>query len=224
MTQELWNQVDDYINQMLAPADSALQNAIEKSNEAGLPQIQVSPSHGKLLHVLARTIGARRILEIGTLGGYSTIWLARALPPNGKLITLEASPKHAEVARGNIAAAGVDEKVELRLGPALETLPQLAAEKPEPFDFIFIDADKKSMPQYFDWALKLFRKGSLIYSDNVVRSGGIADIASKDPDIQGVRRFYEVLHSEPRVCATAIQTDGGKGYDGYALALVTGEI
>jgi predicted O-methyltransferase YrrM len=224
MTQELWNQVDDYINQMLAPGDSALQNAIEKSNEAGLPQIQVSPSHGKLLHVLARTIGARRILEIGTLGGYSTIWLARALPPNGKLITLEASLKHAEVARGNIADAVVDEKVELRLGPALETLPQLAAEKPEPFDFIFIDADKKSMPQYFDWALKLSRKGSLIYSDNVVRSGGIADIASKDPDIQGVRRFYEVLHSEPRVCATAIQTVGGKGYDGYALALVTGEI
>jgi predicted O-methyltransferase YrrM len=224
MTQELWNQVDDYINQMLAPGDSALQNAVEKSSQAGLPQIQVSPSHGQLLHILARTIGARRILEIGTLGGYSTIWLARALPPNGKLITLEASPKHAEVARGNIAAAGLDEKVELRLGPALETLPQLAAEKPEPFDFIFIDADKKSMPEYFDWALKLSRKGSLIYSDNVVRSGGIADIASKDPDLQGVRRFYEVLRCEPRVCATAIQTVGGKGYDGYALALVTGEI
>ena len=224
MTQELWNQVDDYINEMLAAGDTALQNAVQKSNEAGLPQIQVSPAHGKLLHILARTIGARRILEIGTLGGYSTIWLARALPPDGKLITLEANPKHAEVARGNIAAAGLGEKVELRLGPALETLPQLAVEKLGPFDFMFIDADKKSMPQYFDWALKLSRKGGLIYADNVVRSGGVADAASKDADIQGVRRFYEVLHSEPRVCATAIQTVGGKGYDGYALALVTAEI
>jgi predicted O-methyltransferase YrrM len=224
MTQELWKQVDDYINEMLAPGDTALENAVQKSNEAELPQIQVSPAHGKLLHLLARTIGAKRILEIGTLGGYSTIWLARALPPNGKLITLEASPKHAEIAHANIAAAGLGEKVELRLGPALETLPQLAAEKLGPFDFIFIDADKKSMPQYFDWALKLARKGSLVYSDNVVRSGGVADAASKDPDIQGVRRFYEVLHSEPRVCATAIQTVGGKGYDGYALALVIADI
>jgi len=221
MTQELWSKVDDYINESLVPGDAALENAVKKSNEAGLPQIQVSPSQGKLLHVLARTIGARRILEIGTLGGYSTIWLARALPADGKVITLEASPKHAEVAKGNIAAAGLAEKVELRLGPALETLPKIAAEKQPPFDFIFIDADKKSMPEYFDWALKLSRKGSLIFSDNVVRSGGVADAASTDPDIQGVRRFYEALHSEPRVCATAVQTVGGKGYDGYALALVT---
>jgi predicted O-methyltransferase YrrM len=221
VTQELWSKVDDYINESLVPGDAALENAVKKSNEAGLPQIQVSPSQGKLLHVLARTIGARRILEIGTLGGYSTIWLARALPADGKVITLEASPKHAEVAKGNIAAAGLAEKVELRLGPALETLPKIAAEKQPPFDFIFIDADKKSMPEYFDWALKLSRKGSLIFSDNVVRSGGVADAASTDPDIQGVRRFYEALHSEPRVCATAVQTVGGKGYDGYALALVT---
>jgi predicted O-methyltransferase YrrM len=221
MTQELWSKVDDYINESLVPGDAALENAVKNSNEAGLPQIQVSPSQGKLLHVLARTIGARRILEIGTLGGYSTIWLARALPADGKLITLEASPKHAEVAKGNIAAAGLAERVELRLGPALETLPKIAAEKQAPFDFIFIDADKKSMPEYFDWALKLSRKGSLIFSDNVVRSGGVADAASTDPDIQGVRRFYEALHSEPRVCATAVQTVGGKGYDGYALALVT---
>ena len=221
MTQELWSKVDDYINESLVPGDAALENAVKKSNEAGLPQIQVSPSQGKLLHVLARTIGARRILEIGTLGGYSTIWLARALPADGKVITLEASLKHAEVAKGNIAAAGLAGKVELRLGPALETLPKIAAEKQPPFDFIFIDADKKSMPEYFDWALKLSRKGSLIFSDNVVRSGGVADAASTDPDIQGVRRFYEALHSETRVCATAVQTVGGKGYDGYALALVT---
>jgi predicted O-methyltransferase YrrM len=221
MMQKLWSTVDDYINETLVPGDAALENAVKKSTEAGLPQIQVSPSHGKLLHILARTIGAQRILEIGTLGGYSTIWLARALPPDGKLITLEASPKHAEVAKGNIAAAGLAEKVELRLGPALESLPKIAAEKQAPFDFIFIDADKKSMPEYFDWALKLSRKGSLIFSDNVVRSGGVADAGSTDPDIQGVRRFYELLHSEPRVCATAVQTVGSKGYDGYALALVT---
>jgi predicted O-methyltransferase YrrM len=221
MTQELWTKVDEYINEMLVPGDAALENAVRKSNEAGLPQIQVSPSQGKLLHVLALTIGARRILEIGTLGGYSTIWLGRALPPDGKLITLEASPEHAEVAKGNIAFAGLGEKVELRLGPALETLPQLAAEKQAPFDFIFIDADKKSMPEYFDWALKLSRKGSLIFSDNVVRSGGVAEAGSTDPDIQGVRRFYEALHSERRVCVTAVQTVGAKGYDGYALALVT---
>jgi predicted O-methyltransferase YrrM len=221
MTPELWTKVDEYINETLVPSDAALDNAVRKSNEAGLPQIQVSPSQGKLLHLLARTIGARRMLEIGTLGGYSTIWLARALPPDGKLITLEFSPKHAEVARGNIAAAGLAEKVELRLGPALETLPKLAAEKQAPFDFIFIDADKKSMPEYFDWALKLSRKGSLIFADNVVRSGGVVDVASTDPDIQGVRRFYQALHSEPRVCVTAVQTVGSKGYDGYALALVT---
>jgi predicted O-methyltransferase YrrM len=221
MTPELWTKVDDYINEALVPGDAALENAVQKSNEAGLPQIQVSPSQGKLLHLLARTIGARRILEIGTLGGYSTIWLARALPPDGKLITLEFSPKHAEVAKGNIAAAGLAEKVELRLGPALETLPKLAAEKQAPFDFIFIDADKKSMPEYFDWALKLSRKGTLIFADNVVRSGGVVDADSTDPDIQGVRRFYQALHSEPRVCVTAVQTVGSKGYDGYALALVT---
>jgi predicted O-methyltransferase YrrM len=224
MTQELWTKVDDYINEALLPPDAALANALSKSSEAGLPQIQVSPSQGKLLHVLARTIGARRILEIGTLGGYSTIWLARALPSDSVLITLEASPKHAEVARANIAAAGLAGKVELRLGPALDSLPQLAAEKQGPFDFIFIDADKKSMPEYFDWALKLSRKGSLIFSDNVVRSGGITDATSSDPDIQGVRRFYETLHSEPRVCVSAIQTVGSKGYDGYALALVIADI
>jgi predicted O-methyltransferase YrrM len=221
MTPELWTKVDDYINETLVPGDSALENAVQKSNEAGLPQIQVSPSQGKLLHLLARTIGARRILEIGTLGGYSTIWLARALPPDGKLITLEFSPKHAEVAKANIAAADLVEKVELRLGPALETLPKLAAERQAPFDFIFIDADKKSMPEYFDWALRLSRKGSLIFADNVVRSGGVVDATNTDPEIQGVRRFYQALHSEPRVCATAVQTVGGKGYDGYALALVT---
>jgi predicted O-methyltransferase YrrM len=183
----------------------------------------VSPNQGKLLLVLARAVGARTILEIGTLGGYSTIWLARALPIDGHLITLEADPKHAEVARANIAQAGLASVVELRLGRAVDTLPKLAAERRGPFDLIFIDADKRNNPDYFAWALKLSRRGSLIIADNVVRNGAVVDATSGDPSIQGVRRFNELLAAEPRVSATTIQTVGSKGYDGFAIALVTAD-
>ncbi len=220
MTQELWTAVDKYINGMLIPSDPVLEAAVRASTEAGLPSIQVSPSQGKLLHLLARSVGARNILEIGTLGGYSTIWMGRALPPGGRLLTLEADAKHAEVARTNFARAGLEKTIELRLGPALNTLPQVAAEGRGPFDLIFIDANKSTMAEYFDWALKLTRPGSLIISDNVIHDGAVIDAASADPDIQGVRRFNERVAAERRVSATEIQTVGSKGYDGFALALV----
>jgi predicted O-methyltransferase YrrM len=223
MTHELWTAVDQYINGLLVPSDPVLDAALEASTAAGLPSIQVSPPQGKLLHLLARLQGARNILEIGTLGGYSTIWTARALPPGGHLITLEADAKHAEVARANFARAGLGGMIELRLGPALDTLPQIAAEGRGPFDLVFIDANKDSMPEYFDWALKLSRRGSVIIADNVIRDGAVIDAASEDPDIQGVRRFNERLAAEPRVSATEIQTVGSKGYDGFALALVTAD-
>jgi predicted O-methyltransferase YrrM len=223
MTQELWTAVDQYINGLFVPNDPALQAALEASTAAGLPSIQVSPPQGKLLHLLARLQGARNILEIGTLGGYSSIWMARALPPGGRLLTLEANAKHADVARANFARAGLANVIELRPGPALDTLPQIAAEGRGPFDLIFIDANKDAMSEYFDWALKLSRPGSVIISDNVIRDGGIIDPASKDPDIQGVRRFNERLAAEPRVSATEIQTVGSKGYDGFALALVNAD-
>ena len=222
MTQELWTAVDQYINGLLVPSDPALDAALEASTAAGLPSIQVSPPQGKLLHLLARLRGARNILEIGTLGGYSTIWMARALPAGGRLLTLEASAKHAEVSRANFARAGLASVIELRLGPALDTLPQVAAEGRGPFDLVFIDANKDKMLEYFDWALKLSRPGSVIIADNVIRDGAVIDAASKDPDIQGVRRFNERLAAEPRVSATEIQTVGSKGYDGFALALVNG--
>ncbi|MEH1983708.1 MAG: O-methyltransferase [Nostoc sp.] len=205
---------------MLVPSDPALDTALQTSAAAGLPPQNVSPNQGKLLLLLAQIQGARSILEIGTLGGYSTIWLARALPSDGRLITLEADPKHAEVARANIAHAGLSKLVDLRLGQALSTLPQIAAENQGPFDLIFIDADKPSNPEYFAWALKLSRRGSLIIADNVVRNGAVIDVASSDPSVQGVRRFNELLASEPRVNATAIQTVGSKGYDGFAIAIV----
>ena len=223
MTQERWTAVDEYIGGLLLQPDPALDAALTDSAAAGLPPINVSPAQGKLLQLLARLQGARAILEIGTLAGYSTIWLARALPPGGRLITLEAEPKHAEVARANIARAGLSDVVELRLGPALETLPRLAAEGRGPFDLIFIDADKQSTAEYFAWALRLARRGSLIMVDNVVRNGAVADADSADPSIQGIRRFNEVLAAEGRVSATAIQTVGSKGYDGFALALVTAD-
>jgi predicted O-methyltransferase YrrM len=214
--QELWIDVDSYITDNLVPSDPALDAALEASAAAGLPRIQVSPAQGKFLHLLARSKGARRILEIGTLGGYSTIWLARALPPGGRLITLEVDPRHAEVARNSIARAGLTDVVELRLGRALDTLPELAG----PFDFIFIDADKPSNADYFAWALKLSRLGSLIVIDNVIRDGAVIDAASTDPDIRGVRRLNELLAGERRVSATTIQTVGSKGYDGFTMALV----
>ena len=223
MTQEQWTAVDRYISDLLVPPDPALDAALQASAAAGLPPHDVSPSQGKLLLLLAQIQGARTILEIGTLGGYSTIWLARALPADGRLITLEADPKHAEVARANIAQAGLANVVELRVGRALDTLPQLAAEGYGPFDLIFIDADKPSNPDYFGWALKLCGRGSLIIADNVVRNGAVVDAASSDPSVQGVRRFNELLAAEPRVNATAIQTVGCKGYDGFAIAIVTAD-
>jgi predicted O-methyltransferase YrrM len=223
LNEELWSTVDRCVGEWLIPHDAAQEAALRASVEAGLPAIQVSPAHGKLLHLLAKVRGARTILEIGTLGGYSTIWLARALPPGGRLITLEADPKHAEVARANIARAGLAGVVELRLGKALDVLPQLAAENRGPFDFIFIDADKPSTPDYFTWALKLSRAGSLIITDNVVRKGALADAGSTDPSVRGMRRFHELVSAERRVSATTIQTVGSKGYDGFTLALVVEE-
>jgi predicted O-methyltransferase YrrM len=223
MNEELWTAVDSYISDKLIPPDSALDAAVRASAEAGLPEIQVSPAQGKLLHLLAKVRGARTILELGTLGGYSTIWLARALPADGCLITLEADPRHAEVARANIARAGLAGIVEIRTGRALDVLPQLAAEGRGPFDLIFIDADKENIPGYFEWALKLSRPGSLIITDNVVRNGALPDAGNPDPRVHGVRRFHEMLSTEPRVSATTIQTVGCKGYDGFTLALVVGE-
>jgi len=221
--QEQWTAVDRYLTEALVPADPALDAALDASAAAGLPAINVAPNQGKLLMLLALIRGARSILEIGTLGGYSTIWLARALPADGHLITLESDPKHAEVARANIARAGLAAVVELRLGRALDTLPQLAAERRGPFDLIFIDADKPSIPDYFTWALELSRRGSLIVIDNVVRGGAVADASSDDASVRGVRRMNELLAAERRVSATAIQTVGSKGYDGFALALVTAD-
>lgn len=220
MPQEQWTAVDRYLTGVFVPSDPALDAALEASATAGLPPIQVSPNQGKFLHLLARAMGARTILEIGTLGGYSAIWLARALPPGGRLITLEADPRHAEVARANLARAGLANIVELRVGRALETLPELAG----PFDLIFIDADKPSNSDYFTWALKLSRQGSLIVIDNVIREGAVIDAASADPNVQGVRRLNELLAAEPRVSATAIQTVGSKGYDGFTMALVIADV
>ncbi len=223
--------MDRYITDLLVPEDSALKDALRDSAAAGLPPIAVTPNQGKLLELLARVQGARTILELGTLGGYSTIWLARALPTGGRLVTLEAEPRFAEIARANIAQAGYADVVELRLGPALETLPQLAAEGAGPFDLIFIDADKNNYPGYFEWSLKLSRPGTLIVGDNVVRDGRILDPDAGDPSggntlIKGVRRFYEMLAdgvSEGRISATAIQTVGAKGHDGFVLAIVERE-
>jgi predicted O-methyltransferase YrrM len=220
MLQERWSAVDSYIGENLVPADPVLEAALRASSDAGLPPISVSPSQGKLLHLLARAQGARTILEIGTLGGYSAIWLARALPPGGRLITLEAEPRHAEVARANLAHAGLADVAEVRVGPALDTLPKLEAGGDGPFDLIFIDADKPGYPDYLPWSLRLSRPGSMIIADNVVRGGAVADSASTDANVQGVRWFIEMLAAEPRVSATAIQTVGSKGYDGFALALV----
>jgi predicted O-methyltransferase YrrM len=220
MSQQQWNAVDSYISDLLIPPDPALDAALSASTAAGLPAISVSPTQGKFLHLLAKISGARTILEIGTLGGYSTIWLARALPKGGRLISLEFEPKHAEVARANIANAGLAEMVNIQVGPALETLPKLHAEGCRPFDLIFIDADKVNTAPYFTWAIKLSHPGTVIIVDNVVRDGAIVDADSTDEGVQGVRRFNALLKNEKRVSATAIQTVGSKGYDGFAIALV----
>jgi predicted O-methyltransferase YrrM len=222
--QEQWNAVDRYIVETLVQPDAALDEALRASAEAGLPPINVSPNQGKLLYLFARAIGARNILEVGTLGGYSTMWLARGLAPGGRLITLESEETHARVARSNLARAGLDDRVELIVGPAIETLPTLSAKGRGPFDLTFIDADKASTPEYFSWALKLSRVGSLIIVDNVVRSGHVIDSASDDPSVLGIRRLNEMLKSEKRVTATAIQTVGGKGYDGFAVAMVIADL
>lgn len=222
MSQEQWTAVDDYITARLIPPDPVLEAALAATAAAGIPMINVAPNQGKLLYVLVVAHGARTILEIGTLAGYSTIWLARALPADGRLITLEYEPKHAEMARANIARAGLAAQVEVRVGAALDTLPQLAAEDAGPFDLVFIDADKVNSVAYFNWALKLTRPGSLIIIDNVVRDGKVIDAASRDVSVQGVRALYEALAAEPRVAATAVQTVGSKGYDGLAVAVVLG--
>ncbi len=223
MSQDQWTAVDQYINNLIIPSDPELDAVLEVSAAAGLPPISVTPAQGKLLHLLARIQCARRILEIGTLAGYSTIWLARALPANGRMITLESDPRHAEIARANIARAGLADRVDVRLGAALETLPRLAEQAEGPFDLTFIDADRQNLPAYFEWALKLSRRGSVILVDNVVRKGGVVDSASTDSNIIGVRRFGERLSAETRVSATMVQTVGAKGYDGFAIALVTGD-
>lgn len=221
MTQEQWEAVDRYVTDLLAPDDEVLTAALAASDAAGLPRIAVAPNQGKLLQLLAQVQGARTVLEIGTLGGYSTIWLARALPEGGRLITLEHNPDHAEVARANIARAGLDKIAEVRTGTALEILPKLVTEPGAgPFDLVFIDADKQNNPHYVEWALKLTAPGSLIIVDNVVRGGAVTDPENTDPAIVGTRKMYELVAREPRLSATAVQTVGTKGYDGFLLARV----
>jgi predicted O-methyltransferase YrrM len=217
--QEQWSEIDRYFGERLIPSDAALDEALRASSDAGLPPIHVSPAQGKLLHLLALSCGAKRVLEIGTLGGYSTIWLARAVQgtAGGQVVTLENSARHAEVARANFARAGLSDVIDLRLGRAIDTLPKL-----EPgFDFTFIDADKPSTADYFTWAVKLSRPGALIVVDNVVRKGAVLDAASQDANVQGIRRFMDLLTAEPRVNATAIQMVGVKGYDGFVLGVVS---
>ncbi|MEU4068129.1 O-methyltransferase [Streptomyces wedmorensis] len=221
MTNPQWTEVDDYFTDTIAPADDALTAALADSTAAGLPEIAVAPNQGKLLQLLARMQGARNILEIGTLGGYSTIWLARALPADGRLVTLEYDPAHADVARANIARAGLDKIVEVRTGAALDSLPQLEAEGAGPFDLVFIDADKVNNPHYVTWALKLSRPGTVIIVDNVVRNGRVATPHPDDPAVTGTRDMFDLVAREPRLDATAFQTVGTKGYDGLLLARVT---
>ena len=224
MTQEQWSAVDSYLTDHVVGTDPVLDAALKASADAGLPAINVAPNQGKLLHLLAVIHGARRVLEIGTLGGYSAIWLARALPAGGRLISLEADPDYAEVARSNIVRAGLTDVVEIRTGAALDTLPKLADEGTDPFDLVFIDADKSNNPHYFDWALRLTRRGSVIIVDNVVRGGTVIDATSDEPSVIGTRRLLEQISTEPRVDATAVQTVGSKGYDGFLLATVTAEV
>lgn len=217
---ERWDAVDDYIAKLFVGDDPALDDALAASRDAGLPPINVAPNQGKLLHLLVRALDARSVLEVGTLAGYSTIWMARALPKGGRVVTLEIEPRHAEVARQNLERAGVADAVTIRVGRAVDTLAALEAEGAGPFDFVFIDADKQSNPDYFEWALRLTRAGSLIVVDNVVRDGTVVDSASEDPAILGTRRLNERMAAEPRVSVTEVQTVGVKGYDGFALGLV----
>ncbi|MFC4809303.1 O-methyltransferase [Paenibacillus sp. GCM10023250] len=217
-----WSLVDEYIEDRLLPRDPALDQALDANRQADLPPIDVSAAQGKLLQLFARMAGAKRILEIGTLGGYSTIWMARALPADGALVTLELDPLHAAVAAANVARAGLDRIVDVRVGPALEELAKLDAEGAAPFDLIFIDADKPNNPAYLQWALRLSRPGTVIVGDNVIREGAVIERHSTDPRVQGVRAFFDLLAQEPRISATAIQTVGGKGYDGFMIGIVNG--
>lgn len=218
--QDLWTKVDRYFCELLAPSDKILDATLLANRKADLPRIDVSRLQGKFLELLVRISGARRILEIGTLGGYSTIWLARALPQEGRIVTLEFDPHHAEVARANLKNAGVLDRVDLRVGRANDSLSTLETSGAGPFDLIFIDADKQSYPEYLAWALKLARPGTVIVADNVVRDGRVIQANSADPDVHGIRRFMELLAAEPRLSATALQSVGVKGYDGIALAVV----
>lgn len=222
MGKEEWTKVDEYYSNLFMPQDGVLEQALADSAAADLPSINVAPNQGKLLFLIAKAAHARKILEIGTLGGYSTIWLARSLPSDGRLITLELNPKHAEVARKNISRAGLVKVVEVRQGPALRSLEQLVSEQAGPFDLIFIDAHKPEYTEYFQWSLKLSRPGTLIIADNVVRNGAVADSASKDELVLGIRRFNDAVAKEKRVSATALQTVGAKGYDGLVIAVVDG--
>ncbi len=217
---EIWKQVDQYFTDALIAPGEGFGTALQANQNADLPPIDVTPLQGKFLELLVRATGARRVLEIGTLGGYSTLWLTRALPPDGLVVTLELEPRHAEVAKRNLEAAGLADRVELRIGPAAETLAALVKERAAPFDFIFIDADKSGYPEYLQWSMKLSRPGTLIIADNVVRDGKVIEPESPDPNIQGVHRFTELAAAEPRLSTTVLQTVGSKGYDGFAIAVV----
>lgn len=217
-----WEAVDNYLTDTLVGSDDVLGEVLSRNAEAGLPPHDVSPALGKFLMLLCRMTNARSVLEIGTLGGYSTIWLARGLPHDGRVVSLEADPHHASVATANVSRAGLDDRVEVVVGPALDTLPSLVGSSAAPFDLVFIDADKPNNPQYLEWALRLTRPGSVIVGDNVVREGEVADGSSEDERVRGVRRFLELLRDDPRIDATAVQTVGVKGWDGFALGVVTG--
>jgi len=220
MSEALWTRVDDYIVDRLVDEDAALAAALKANAAGGLRPIDVSAAQGKFLHLLVRMSGARRILEVGTLGGYSTIWMARALPADGTIVTLEYEPHHAEVARANIERAGYSDRIDVRVGAAAETLPALAAEQPAPFDFVFIDADKPNNTTYLDWAIKLGRPGTVIVLDNVVRDGLVANADSRDPNVLGSRGAFDLIAANPRLSATALQTVGAKGYDGFAVMIL----
>ena len=224
MTDERWAAVDQYINDHLVGDDPALDATLDASSAAGLPPIAVSPSQGKLLHILAKALGARKILELGTLGGYSGIWLARALPQGGRLTTIEYDPTHAAIARQSFDRAGVGDRIDLRVGKALDVLPMLEAEGAGPFDLVFIDADKETYTEYLDWSIRLSRPGTLIIADNIVRDGEVVNAASTDHLVQGIRRFLDALAKDPRVTATGIQTVGQKSYDGFAAILVNAPV
>lgn len=220
MSETAWSTVDAYFDSVLALRDDVMERVLKASSAAGLPEINVTAAQGKLLQLLVRSNGSRNVLEVGTLGGYSSIWMGRGLPAGGRVTTLELKPEFAKVAEKNIAMAGLEKVVEVRVGKAIESLPILAAQEREPFDFVFIDADKPSNADYFEWAIKLSRRGTIIVVDNVVRDGSVADAQSDDDGVKGARRVLEMMGKEKRVAATAIQTVGGKGWDGFAMAVV----